>query len=65
SLLEALELAGVKPTYGCRRGICNRCSCTRIQGQTTDMVSGESSDEPGHPVRICINRASSDLELDL
>ncbi len=65
SLLEALELAGVKPTYGCRRGICNRCSCTRIQGQTTDMVSGESSDEPGHSVRICINRASSDLELDL
>ncbi len=65
SLLEALEAAGVQPKFGCRRGICNRCSCTRVRGSTTDMVSGASSDAPGEPVRICINRATSDLELDL
>ncbi len=65
SLLEALEEAGVKPTFGCRRGVCNRCSCARVRGQTVDISSGESSSEPGTPIRICVHRAESPLELDL
>lgn len=65
SLLEALEQAGVKPSYGCRRGVCNRCSCARVRGQTADIGSGESSSEPGTPIRICVHRAESPLELDL
>lgn len=65
SLLEALEQAGLKPTFGCRRGVCNRCSCTRVSGQTKDTGSGESSSEPGTAIRICVHRAESALELDL
>ena len=65
SLLEALEAEGVQPTYGCRRGICNRCACTRFSGSTIDTNSGERDDSQHSPVRICVNRADSDLELDL
>ncbi|NKI19471.1 iron-sulfur cluster-binding domain-containing protein [Spongiibacter sp. KMU-166] len=65
SILEALEAEGITPKFGCRRGVCNRCSCIRLGGTTADIASGSESDVSGQPVRICVSHAVGDIELDL
>lgn len=65
SLLEQLEAQGVSVASGCRQGICNSCSCERSTGQTRDVLSGEADAEPGQSIRLCISRATSDIELNL
>ncbi len=64
-LLQALEEAGQTPAFGCRRGICNTCSCDRITGATRDLQSGELRDEPSTPIRLCVHSAAQGLVLDL
>jgi ferredoxin len=64
-LLQALEEAGQTPAFGCRRGICNTCSCDRIAGATRDLQSGELRDEPSTPIRLCVHSAAQGLVLDL
>lgn len=64
-LLESLEAQGLKPAHGCRMGICNSCSCTRVSGATRHLRSGELSTEPAQPLRICVNAPTTDLVLDL
>lgn len=65
SILEALEEKGFNPEHGCRMGVCHSCVCTRKSGSTQDMLSGFTDSESGMDLRICINRATSDLKLDL
>ncbi|MEQ4573500.1 MAG: ferredoxin reductase [Gammaproteobacteria bacterium] len=65
SLLEGLEAQGLKPKHGCRMGICNSCACGRQTGTTRHVLTGERSDEPAVPVRLCVNAPSTDLILDL
>jgi ferredoxin-NADP reductase len=65
SLLEGLEAQGLRPKHGCRMGICNSCSCGRQSGATRHVLTGERSDEPAVPVRLCVNAPSTDLILDL
>lgn len=64
-LLAALEEAQVKPEYGCRMGICNKCSCNKVSGVTKHVGNGAENAEPGNLLRICVNSAKSDLVLDL
>ena len=65
SLLEALESQGLKPAYGCRMGLCNTCACGKRQGTTQHLVTGDVDAEPRSALRLCVNRAASDLILDL
>lgn len=65
SLLEGLEAQGLKPKHGCRMGICNSCACPRQSGATRHVLTGERSDEPAVPVRLCVSAPSTDLILDL
>lgn len=65
SILDALEAQGLKPKVGCRMGVCRTCVCTRTEGTTLDMQSGEQDAQPGIDVRICMTRARTDLTLDL
>jgi len=65
SLLDSLEAQGIKPKHGCRMGICNTCTCTRMSGGTRHLRTGEEQGEPAHPLRICINAPTTDLVLDL
>lgn len=65
SLLEGLEAQGLKPKHGCRMGICNSCACGRQSGATRHVLTGERSDEPAVPVRLCVSAPSTDLILDL
>jgi ferredoxin-NADP reductase len=64
-LLQALEAAGLNPASGCRMGICNTCVCTKQSGTTQDVNTGELGTEPDTQVRLCVNRACTDLTLDL
>lgn len=65
SLLEALEAQGLEPAYGCRMGLCNTCACGKREGATQNLVTGALDREPRSALRLCVNRAASDLILDL
>jgi len=65
SLLVALEDAGLKPASGCRMGICNTCACGKAAGSTRHLPSGALAHAPTQALKLCINSAVTDLELDL
>jgi len=65
SLLEGLEAAGLSPAHGCRMGICNTCACGKRSGSTRHLQTGALEHEPVTALRLCVNRAASDLVLDL
>ena len=65
SLLNALEAQGIYPPSGCRMGICHSCSCQKISGITQDLQTGELASESHSAVKLCVNRAYSDLVLDI
>jgi ferredoxin-NADP reductase len=64
-LLEQLESAGVSVPFGCRQGICNTCTCTRISGATVDDFSGGVDNEPSQIIKLCVSRTAANIELDL
>jgi ferredoxin len=65
SLLAALEAEGIKPTSGCRMGICNTCACGKVSGTTRNLNTGDMQDEPVSALKLCISSAVGDLVLDL
>lgn len=65
SLLVALEEAGLNPASGCRMGICHTCVCTKHEGTTQNINTGDQDTEPDTHVRLCVSRAVTDLSLDL
>lgn len=65
SLLVALEQAGLNPASGCRMGICNTCVCTKHEGTTSHIHTGDQDTEPDTQVRLCISRAVTDISLDI
>lgn len=65
SILVSLEQQNIKPTHGCRMGICNKCACNKAQGSTKNLVNGAENNEPGNLLKICVNSAQTDLIIDL
>ncbi|OTG65859.1 ferredoxin reductase [Acinetobacter silvestris] len=65
SILAGLEQQNIKPEYGCRMGICNKCVCNKAQGATKNLVNGSENTEPGNPLKICVNTAQTNLVIDL
>ncbi|MGB5325290.1 MAG: iron-sulfur cluster-binding domain-containing protein [Pseudomonadales bacterium] len=65
NLLDALESHGIAVKSGCRRGICNTCSCVKASGATHDIYSGAEHNEPLQRIKLCSSRASSALTLEL
>ncbi len=65
SILEAGEKAGLNLAYGCRIGICHTCVGTLKSGKLRDMRSGDVIEPTEQDVRICINTAEGDVELEL
>jgi stearoyl-CoA 9-desaturase NADPH oxidoreductase len=64
-ILEAGEKAGLNLAYGCRIGICHTCVGTLKSGKLRDLRSGDVTEPTGQDVRICINTAEGDVELEL
>ncbi|OBK18928.1 ferredoxin reductase [Mycobacterium asiaticum] len=65
SILEAGENAGLELNFGCRIGICHTCVGTLKSGKVRDLRSGDVSEPTGQDIRICINSAEGDVELEL
>lgn len=65
SILVGLEQQNIKPTHGCRMGICNKCACNKVEGSTKNLVNGARNTEPGNLLKICVNSAQTDLVIDL
>ena len=65
SILASLEQQGLKPNHGCRMGICNKCTCTKTQGTSKNLLNGSANHEPSQLLKICVNSAQSDLVIDL
>lgn len=64
-ILLGLEQAQIQPTHGCRMGICNKCTCKKVDGSTRNLNDSSENHEPNQNLRICVNTAKSDLILDL
>lgn len=65
SLLESAEQAGLKPTHGCRMGICNTCTCTKVSGSTKNMLTGEIDHASNTQIKLCISQAISPVTINL
>ncbi len=65
NLLESAEQAGLKPTHGCRMGICNTCTCTKISGSTKNILTGEIDHDSNTQIKLCISQAVSPVTINL
>ena len=65
NLLESAEKAGLKPAHGCRMGICNTCSCTKVSGSVRNVLTGEIDHEANTPIKLCISQAVSPVTINL
>ena len=65
NLLESAEQAGLKPTHGCRMGICNTCTCTKVSGSTKNMLTGEIDHGSNTQIKLCISQAISPVVINL
>lgn len=65
SILTGLEQANIKPTFGCRMGVCHKCVCQKTEGTTKDLLNASENSEPKNLIKICVSSAKSDLVIDL
>ena len=65
NLLESAEKAGLKPAHGCRMGICNTCSCTKVQGAVRNLLTGEVDEQSNTQIKLCISQAISPVVINL
>jgi len=64
-LLEQAEDAGLHPDHGCRMGICNTCSCRKIEGTVRNVISGVVSGSGEEQIRVCVSVPVGDVALEL
>ena len=64
-ILTAGEDAGLELKFGCRIGICHTCTGVLKKGQIRDLRTGEVSSPEGQAIRICVNTAEGDVDVDL
>jgi len=64
-ILTAGEEAGLELKSGCRIGICHTCTGTLRSGQIRDLRTGDVSEPINSSVRICVNTAEGDVEIEL
>ena len=65
TLLEQLERAGERPSFGCRMGICWTCRCRKLAGSVENLLTGAVSSDPEEDIQPCISVARSDVNLGL
>lgn len=65
NLLVSAEQAGLKPTHGCRMGICNTCTCTKVSGSTKNIFTGEIDHGSNTQIKLCISQAVSPVVINL
>lgn len=65
TLLEQAEALGLRPTFGCRMGICFSCTATKSSGTVRNVLTGETSSLPDEEIRICVSAPEGDCAVDL
>ena len=65
SLLEQAEAAGLRPSTGCRMGICRTCTCRKVSGTVRNQRTGEVSSQDNELIQLCVNSPISNVTLDL
>lgn len=65
TLLVSAEEAGLRPTHGCRMGICNACSCTKVSGSTKNILTGEIDHDSNSQIKLCVHQALSPVVINL
>jgi ferredoxin len=68
SILEAVECAGLKPSFSCREGACGTCETTVLAGRPDhrDGILSDAEKATGKTMMICVSRSLDPLlELDL
>ena len=65
NLLESAEQAGLRPTHGCRMGMCNTCTCTKVSGSTKNILTGEINHDANTQIKLCISQAISPVVINL
>lgn len=65
SMLTLAEGEGLRPTAGCRMGICHQCSCQKQRGVVRNLRTGQLSDAGAGKVQLCISQPVGDVVLDL
>ncbi|MET9327240.1 flavin reductase family protein [Tsukamurella sp. NPDC003166] len=65
SILDQAESSGLFPESGCRMGICFSCTAVRKSGCTTNILTGETNDEPDQHIQLCVSAPVGDVEIAL
>jgi len=65
NLLESAEQAGLRPAHGCRMGICNTCTCTKVSGSTKNILTGEIDHGNNTQIKLCVSQAISPVTINL
>jgi ferredoxin-NADP reductase len=65
SLLELAEAAGLQPVFGCRLGICHRCTCRKLSGAVVNALTGVVSSAPHEEIQLCVSAPRSEVTLEL
>ena len=65
TILEQAELAGLKPEFGCRMGVCNTCAIKKNSGAVRHVVSGEISADTDETIKICVQVPVGDVNVAL
>lgn len=65
TLLELAEAAGLRPTHGCRMGICHTCTRRMARGTVRDLRTGTTHSAVDSDVQLCVNVPDGDVSIDL
>ena len=65
TLLELAESLGLKPTTGCRAGICHQCVCKKQQGTVFNTLTKKFSDTGSQDIQLCVSVPVGDVNLNL
>jgi ferredoxin-NADP reductase len=65
TILEQAELAGLKPDFGCRMGVCNTCAVKKNSGAVRHVVSGEVNADTDETIKICVQVPIGDVAVAL
>lgn len=65
TLLVSAEQAGLRPSHGCRMGICNTCTCTKVSGTTKNILTGELDHGTNTQIKLCVSQAVSPVVINL
>ncbi|MGH3359967.1 MAG: ferredoxin reductase [Nocardioidaceae bacterium] len=61
TILEQAEAAGLTPEFGCRMGVCHKCTIRKKHGAVRNAISGEIRADTDEEITICNNVPVGDV----